>query len=145
MLLTPIFFFLFFCQKPNFCFTMPGLRKTDSALPLLRCQTTSFLSISNSYYSQIILDFPLQRQSLSAAQSFPLFPCVAIYKYDDEFGIKGMWVIPKDIIWSQNTFIYLAENRLKSAKVRWFLESIVNFDLGQVTQISCNESGKNLS
>lgn len=81
---------LFFCQKPNFCFTMPGLRKTDSALPLLRCQTTSFLSISNSYYSQIILDFPLQRQSLPAVQSFPLFPCVAIYKYDDEFGIKGM-------------------------------------------------------
>ena len=74
---------------------MPGLRKTDSALPLLRCQTTSFLSISNSYYSQIILDFPLQRQSLSTVQSFPL---VAIYKYDDEFGIKGMWVIPKDII-----------------------------------------------
>ena len=74
---------------------MPGLRKTDSALSLLRCQTTS---ISNSYYSQIILDFPLQRQSLSTVQSFPLFPCVAIYKYDDEFGIKGMWVIPKDII-----------------------------------------------
>lgn len=74
---------------------MPGLRKTDSALPLLRCKTTS---ISNSYYSQIILDFPLQRQSLSTVQSFPLFPCVAIYKYDDEFGIKGMWVIPKDII-----------------------------------------------
>ena len=42
-------------------------------------------------------------------------------------------------------FIYLAENRLKSAKVRWFLESKVNFDFGQVTQISCNESGKNLS
>ena len=42
-------------------------------------------------------------------------------------------------------FIYLAENRLKSAKVRWFLESKVNFGLGQVTQISCNESGKNLS
>ena len=79
---------------------MPGLRKTDSALPLLRIQTTNFLSISNSYYSQIILDFPLQRQSLSAVQSFPLFPCVAIYKYDDEFGIKGMWVIPKDMIWS---------------------------------------------
>lgn len=69
---------------------MPGLRKTDSALPLLRCQTTCFLSILNSYYSQIILDFPLQRQSLPAVQSFPLFPCVAIYKYDDEFGIKGM-------------------------------------------------------
>ena len=83
---------------------MPGLRKTDSALPLLRIQTTNFLGVSNSYYSQIILDFPLQRQSLSAVQSFPLFPCVAIYKYDDEFGIKGMWVIPKDII---TKYIYL--------------------------------------